>query len=73
MDSQIHKSILLLIMKIINKELSLSSQIVNRFENISVLDDYCFAILNIQIITLPIINFFKEIYGTEMNSCIRIN
>lgn len=60
MDSQIHKSILLLIMKIINKELSLSSQIVNRFENISVLDDYCFAILNIQIIILSLLQIFSK-------------
>lgn len=60
MDSQIHKSILLLIMKIINKELSLSSQIINRFENISVLDDYHFAILNIQIITLPLLQIFSK-------------
>lgn len=60
MDSQIHKSILLLIMKIINKELSLSSQIINRFENISVLDDYCFAILNIQIIILSLLQIFSK-------------
>lgn len=37
------------------------------FENISVLDDYCFAILNIQNYNpSTITNFFKEIYGTEI-------
>lgn len=61
-------------MKIINKELSPSSQIVNGFRKYFSLGrlsfcDFEYSNFNPSTIT----NFFKEIYGTEMNSCIRIN